>query len=56
MELKPPLTFEEQIERLKQHGMIIDSKEAAIAILKQVNYYQFYWVGTRKTKDLEKIL
>lgn len=40
MELKPPLTFEEQIERLRQHGMIVDSKDVALAVLKQVNYYR----------------
>ena len=52
MELKPPLTFEEQIGRLKQHGMIIDSKDKALAILKRVNYYRFtgYALENRKSK------
>ena len=27
MELKGPLTFEEQIKKLKSHGMIIDDEE-----------------------------
>lgn len=52
MELKPPLTFEEQSGRLKHHGMIIDSKDKALTILKQVNYYRFtgYALENRKSK------
>lgn len=52
MELKPPLTFEEQIERLRQHGMIVDSKDVALAVLKQVNYYRLtgYALEDRQSK------
>lgn len=52
MELKPPLTFEEQIKRLERHGMIIDSKDNALTILKQVNYYRFtgYALENRKNQ------
>lgn len=38
MNLKPPLTFEKQIERLMQHGMCIDSIDEDIEFLKRVNY------------------
>lgn len=41
MELKQPITFEEQISRLQLHGIKISDPEKAIEILKQVNYYRF---------------
>ena len=41
MELKKPLSFEEQIERLKSHGMIIEDEDKAIYILKKISYYRF---------------
>ena len=37
MELKGPLTFEEQIEKMKSHGMIIDDEERAKKILAEIN-------------------
>lgn len=41
MDLKKPLDFEEQIKRLKDHGMIIEDEEKAICILQKINYYRF---------------
>lgn len=41
MDLKKPLTFDEQIDKLISHGIIISDKEAAKEILKQINYYRF---------------
>lgn len=41
MELKKPLEYDEQVDRLIAHGMIIDDKEEAIEILKMINYYRF---------------
>lgn len=41
MELKKPLTFDEQIEKLKSHGIVIADIEEAKEILKRVNYYRF---------------
>lgn len=41
MDLKKPLDFEEQIKRLKNHGMIIEDEEKAICILQKINYYRF---------------
>ena len=35
MDLKKPLDFEEQIKRLKDHGMIIEDEEKAICIIKK---------------------
>lgn len=36
--VKPFLTFEEQIEKLKSRGLTINDEEFAISILKEVNY------------------
>ena len=35
MDLKKPLDFEEQIKRLKDHGMIIEDEENVIFIIKK---------------------
>ena len=39
--LKPPKTFEEQLEILNNHGLIIEDKEIALTILSKINYYRF---------------
>ena len=41
MDLKKPLTFDEQLDKLAAHGMIIRDREKAKDILKRVNYYRF---------------
>ena len=41
MDLKKPLTFDEQLDKLITHGMIISDREKAKDILKKVNYYRF---------------
>jgi abortive infection bacteriophage resistance protein len=41
MDLKKPLTFDEQLERLEAHGIVVTNREKAIEILKRVNYYRF---------------
>ena len=53
MELKGPLTFEEQIKKLKSHGMIIDDEEKVKKILAEINYYRFtgYALQYRKKAD-----
>lgn len=38
---KKPLTFDEQLDKLAAHGMIITDREKAKDILKRVNYYRF---------------
>ena len=38
MDLKKPLTFDEQLDKLAAHGMIITDREKAKDILKRVNY------------------
>lgn len=41
MDLKKPLTFDEQLERLEAYGIVVTNREKAIEILKRVNYYRF---------------
>lgn len=39
--LKKPLTYSEQLEKLKAHNMIIEDSELALTILSEKNYYRF---------------
>ena len=41
MDLKPPLTIEQQIYKLKNHGMLIHDVRKAEQVLSTVNYYRF---------------
>ncbi len=59
MELKPALDYDDQIARLIHvHNLNITNKEAAIAILKRVNYYRLsgYGLGLKKTSKPEEYL
>ncbi len=53
MELKGPLTFEEQIKKMKSHGMIVKDEDSVKKILAQINYYRFtgYALQYRKKPD-----
>lgn len=55
--VKPPLTYEEQIRRLKEfHKLSIDDKEKAVQILKKINYYRLsgYGIGLTIPNDKDK--
>ena len=41
MELKQPMSYEEQLNRLITHGIVVADRDRAIDILKRVNYYRF---------------
>lgn len=41
MELKQPTSYEEQLNRLIMHGIVVDDRDRAIDILKRLNYYRF---------------
>jgi abortive infection bacteriophage resistance protein len=41
MVLKKPLTFIEQIHRLKEHNLEIEDIDAALKFSSKVNYYRF---------------
>ena len=56
-ELKKPLTYEEQLVRLREgHGLVIEDESEAIDILAQVNYYRLsaYGIGLKNREDPEK--
>ena len=39
--IKPPITYKEQVEKLRSRGCVIDDESEAIQILSNVNYYRF---------------
>ena len=41
MDLKKPLSFQQQVDRLMEHGMYVESKPEAAQFLSNVNYYRF---------------
>nr|WP_278043103.1 Abi family protein [Legionella busanensis] len=43
--LKPPLKIQEQLEKLKNRGLMITSEESALETLSNINYYRLsaYW-------------
>ena len=49
MELKKPMSYEEQLNRLITHGIVVDDRDRAIDILKRVNYWLFRGNGGLKT-------
>lgn len=52
MNLKKPLTFEEQIDKLIAHGIVISNRKEAENILKKVNYYRFTGYALQFRKNL----
>jgi abortive infection bacteriophage resistance protein len=40
MDLKKPLTFDEQLDKFMSHGIVITDREKAKDILKRINYYR----------------
>ncbi len=55
--VKSPLTYEEQIKRLKDfHKLSIDDDEEALLILKKINYYRLsgYGIGLTLPNDKDK--
>lgn len=56
-DLKPALSYHEQIEKLKTaHGLTIEDDEEALEILKLVTYYRLkgYGIGLQQKEDPEK--
>ena len=47
---KSPLTFEQQLQQLKERGLIIDNDDLALFHLKTISYYRLsaYWHPFRK--------
>lgn len=58
-DLKQPLNYEEQIDRLKSfHKLIIENDEDAISILKRVSYYRLsaYVIGLEKDDNHDEYI
>ena len=53
MNLKEPLDFEKQVDKLIEHNVIIQDREYAVTVLSQINYYRFsgYALQFRKEPD-----
>lgn len=51
MELKKALTFDEQIKKMKSHGIVITDEKKAKEILEYVNYYRFTGYALQFRKD-----
>jgi len=50
--IKTPKTFEEQLEILKNRGLIINDEALALAVLKEINYYRLSgYMLSLKSKD-----
>lgn len=57
LSLKPALTYEQQIDRLKTvHKLTISDEKSARQILEKVNYYRLsaYGIGLKKTSNTEE--
>lgn len=54
MDLKKPLTFEEQLQKLKDHGIVISNDTQAIQVLKKINYYRFTGYALQFRQDPKK--
>lgn len=55
--LKKPLNYDEQLDNLiNNHALVIDDREKAIQILKQVSYYRLsaYGIGLKKIENQEQ--
>jgi abortive infection bacteriophage resistance protein len=52
---KPPLTFEEQLEKLSQRGMSVGDVEAAARTLSRISYYRLsaYWHPFRLSPEAD---
>lgn len=51
MDLKKPLSFTDQLQKLKEHGVVISDEEEAVRILKTVNYYRLTGYALQFRKD-----
>ena len=51
MDLKHPLTYDEQLNKLEAHRMVISDRAKAVDILKRVNYYRFTGYALQFRKD-----
>ena len=50
MDVKEPITFEAQLQKLKERGCIVEDEQKAIEVLKNINYYRLtaYFLSFKK--------
>lgn len=55
--IKTPTSYQQQIEILKNRGLLIEDENRAITILERINYYRFmaYGLTLKRTSTLEEI-
>lgn len=51
MNLKKPLSFTDQLQKLKDHGVVISDEAEAVRVLETVNYYRFTGYALQFRKD-----
>ena len=54
MELKKPMSFDEQVEKMRAHGMAIDNEAEAKRILAELNYYRLTGYVLQYRKEANK--
>ncbi|WP_416487470.1 hypothetical protein [Brachyspira hyodysenteriae] len=54
MDIKRPYKYEEQLQKLKDRGCIINDDKKCISILESVNYYRFsaYFLPFKQSNDI----
>lgn len=55
MDLKKPYTLDEQIKKLKDHGVVISDDEFARNVLQKVSYYRLSGYRGQTTKSFRKV-
>ncbi len=53
MNLKPPISYDEQLKKLEEHGLILDKnkKDYYLKVIKNVNYYRFTGYALQYRKE-----
>ena len=53
MDVKKPATFQEQLQKLKDRGCIIEDESFAMEVLKNINYYRLsaYFIPFKKDEN-----
>lgn len=58
LEVKQPTTYEQQVDKLRSRGCIIDDPALCIQKLKEINYYRFtaYFISFWQENDHDKYI
>lgn len=52
--MKPALSFTDQVQRMRTHGLVIDDKDEAVRFLSEANYYRIrgYWLTFERDGEI----